>query len=45
MSTFPNSPRVLKAGLVLIDPDNETVLHTQPIAQIRVWGVGRDNGR
>ena len=25
MTTFPNSPRVLKAGLVLIDPDSSAV--------------------
>lgn len=31
--------------LRLIDPDSNAVLHTQPIHQIRVWGVGRDNGR
>ncbi len=31
--------------LRLIDPDSQQVLHTQPIHQIRVWGVGRDNGR
>uniref|UniRef100_A0A914UQ88 PID domain-containing protein n=1 Tax=Plectus sambesii TaxID=2011161 RepID=A0A914UQ88_9BILA len=31
--------------LRLIDPDSLAVLHTQPIHQIRVWGVGRDNGR
>lgn len=31
--------------LRLIDPDSGTMLHTQPIHQIRVWGVGRDNGR
>lgn len=29
----------------LIDPRGQTLLHTQPIASIRVWGVGRDNGR
>ncbi|XP_056139256.1 amyloid beta precursor protein binding family B member 1 [Lampris incognitus] len=29
----------------LIDPLGQTLLHTQPIASIRVWGVGRDNGR
>ncbi|KRY31855.1 Amyloid beta A4 precursor protein-binding family B member 2 [Trichinella spiralis] len=31
--------------LRLCDPDSDTVLHVQPIHQIRVWGVGRDNGR
>ncbi|XP_012684328.1 amyloid-beta A4 precursor protein-binding family B member 1 isoform X2 [Clupea harengus] len=29
----------------LIDPMSQTRLHTQPIVSIRVWGVGRDNGR
>ncbi|KAG7247167.1 hypothetical protein CRUP_037652, partial [Coryphaenoides rupestris] len=28
----------------LIDPLGQTLLHAQPIASIRVWGVGRDNG-
>lgn len=31
--------------LALIDPDTMTVLHTERIQGIRVWGVGRDNGR
>ncbi|XP_072108916.1 amyloid beta precursor protein binding family B member 2-like isoform X3 [Mobula birostris] len=31
--------------LDLIDPMDRTVLHSQPIVSIRVWGVGRDNGR
>ncbi|XP_071024040.1 amyloid beta precursor protein binding family B member 1-like isoform X2 [Oncorhynchus clarkii lewisi] len=31
--------------LNLIDPLGQTLLHTQPIVSIRVWGVGRDNGR
>ena len=29
----------------LIDPLGQTLLHAQPIHSIRVWGVGRDNGR
>ncbi|KAK5868856.1 hypothetical protein PBY51_009833 [Eleginops maclovinus] len=29
----------------LIDPLGQTLLHAQPIGSIRVWGVGRDNGR
>ncbi|XP_046892058.1 amyloid beta precursor protein binding family B member 1-like isoform X3 [Hypomesus transpacificus] len=29
----------------LIDPLGQTLLHSQPIHSIRVWGVGRDNGR
>uniref|UniRef100_A0A1I7UHQ6 PID domain-containing protein n=1 Tax=Caenorhabditis tropicalis TaxID=1561998 RepID=A0A1I7UHQ6_9PELO len=31
--------------LVLIDPDTMNVIHTERIQSIRVWGVGRDNGR
>ncbi|XP_027138417.1 amyloid-beta A4 precursor protein-binding family B member 2 isoform X6 [Larimichthys crocea] len=31
--------------LNLVDPMDRSVLHSQPIASIRVWGVGRDNGR
>ncbi|VDO61565.1 unnamed protein product [Heligmosomoides polygyrus] len=31
--------------LSLIDPDTMTVVHSEKIQQIRVWGVGRDNGR
>ncbi|XP_076321699.1 protein Fe65 homolog isoform X3 [Tachypleus tridentatus] len=31
--------------LRLITPQDLTVLNTQPIHTIRVWGVGRDNGR
>ncbi len=34
-----------EGSLKLIDPENLTVLNTQPIHTIRVWGVGRDNGR
>lgn len=29
----------------LIDPLGQNLLHAQPIGSIRVWGVGRDNGR
>lgn len=29
----------------LIDPLRQNLLHAQPIGSIRVWGVGRDNGR
>ena len=32
-------------SLILIDPQDMTVLNLQPIQSIRVWGVGRDNGR
>nr|XP_014951952.1 amyloid-beta A4 precursor protein-binding family B member 2 isoform X6 [Ovis aries] len=31
--------------LSLVDPMDRSVLHAQPIVSIRVWGVGRDNGR
>ncbi|XP_067387321.1 amyloid beta precursor protein binding family B member 2 isoform X2 [Emydura macquarii macquarii] len=31
--------------LNLVDPMAHTILHSQPIVSIRVWGVGRDNGR
>ncbi|XP_078259034.1 amyloid beta precursor protein binding family B member 1-like [Rhinoraja longicauda] len=31
--------------LTLVDPVTQTPLHMQPIVSIRVWGVGRDNGR
>jgi len=34
-----------EGALKLIDPENLTLLNTQPIHTIRVWGVGRDNGR
>ncbi|CAG06255.1 unnamed protein product, partial [Tetraodon nigroviridis] len=29
--------------LNLIDPDDHSLLHSQPISSIRVWGVGRDH--
>ncbi|XP_044154582.1 amyloid-beta A4 precursor protein-binding family B member 2 isoform X3 [Bufo gargarizans] len=31
--------------LNLVDLMDRTLLHSQPIVSIRVWGVGRDNGR
>ncbi|XP_051982800.1 amyloid beta precursor protein binding family B member 2-like isoform X2 [Xyrauchen texanus] len=31
--------------LNLVDPMDRSVLHSQSITSIRVWGVGRDNGR
>lgn len=34
-----------KEALELLDADGQTLLHRQPIAAIRVWGVGRDSGR
>uniref|UniRef100_A0A3B3SU33 Amyloid beta protein binding family B member 2 n=1 Tax=Paramormyrops kingsleyae TaxID=1676925 RepID=A0A3B3SU33_9TELE len=37
---------VLENNLLnLVDPLDRSVLHSQPIVSIRVWGVGRDNGR
>jgi len=34
-----------RENLSLIGPGDLTVLNVQPIRTIRVWGVGRDNGR
>lgn len=31
--------------LKLVEPHSQALLHAQPIVSIRVWGVGRDNGR
>ncbi|CAM5073438.1 unnamed protein product [Eretmochelys imbricata] len=31
--------------LQLLEPVARTLLHAQPVATIRVWGVGRDDGR
>uniref|UniRef100_A0A8C6K800 Amyloid beta protein binding family B member 2 n=1 Tax=Nothobranchius furzeri TaxID=105023 RepID=A0A8C6K800_NOTFU len=31
--------------LTLVDPDDLSLLHSQPISSIRVWGVGRDHDR
>nr|XP_048709728.1 amyloid beta precursor protein binding family B member 1 isoform X3 [Caretta caretta]XP_048709807.1 amyloid beta precursor protein binding family B member 1 isoform X3 [Caretta caretta]XP_048709891.1 amyloid beta precursor protein binding family B member 1 isoform X3 [Caretta caretta] len=31
--------------LQLVEPVARTLLHAQPVATIRVWGVGRDDGR
>ncbi|KAI4819714.1 hypothetical protein KUCAC02_004951 [Chaenocephalus aceratus] len=31
--------------LTLVDPDDHSLLHSQPIISIRVWGVGRDHDR
>ncbi|XP_076148322.1 amyloid beta precursor protein binding family B member 2 isoform X2 [Alosa pseudoharengus] len=31
--------------LTLVDPTDHTLLHSQPISCIRVWGVGRDHSR
>lgn len=32
-------------SLKLYDSSGQTLLHSQPIVSIRVWGVGRDDGR
>ena len=34
-----------EGSLKLIEPDSGNCLNSQPIHAIRVWGVGRDNGR
>uniref|UniRef100_A0AAF5Q3C5 Uncharacterized protein n=1 Tax=Wuchereria bancrofti TaxID=6293 RepID=A0AAF5Q3C5_WUCBA len=34
-----------KSDLKLVDPDTMSVVHTERMQDIRVWGVGRDNGR
>uniref|UniRef100_A0A3B4BA90 Uncharacterized protein n=1 Tax=Periophthalmus magnuspinnatus TaxID=409849 RepID=A0A3B4BA90_9GOBI len=34
-----------KDSLILLDPLDDTPLHCQPISNIRVWGVGCNNGR
>lgn len=34
-----------EGSLKLIDTETFAVLNSQPIHTIRVWGVGRDNGR
>uniref|UniRef100_A0A4W5RMF9 PID domain-containing protein n=2 Tax=Salmoninae TaxID=504568 RepID=A0A4W5RMF9_9TELE len=31
--------------LTLVHPDDHSMLHSQPISSIRVWGVGRDHDR
>ncbi|CAI4033590.1 hypothetical protein DNFV4_04031 [Nitrospira tepida] len=52
MSTFPNSPRLLKGGLVLIDPDTAAVLRVIALQYnpdtlsrtLQVKGVGTEGG-
>ena len=34
-----------EGSLKLIEPDSGACLNSQPIHAIRVWGVGRDNGK
>lgn len=34
-----------KDALTLLDPLDHTQLHCQPIVNIRVWGVGCNDGR
>uniref|UniRef100_A0A0N4Z2I0 PID domain-containing protein n=1 Tax=Parastrongyloides trichosuri TaxID=131310 RepID=A0A0N4Z2I0_PARTI len=31
--------------MILMNPDSMGIIHSEPINHIRVWGVGRDNGR
>jgi hypothetical protein len=52
MSTFPGSPRLLKGGLVLLDPRSGTVLGVIPLQynpdtltrSLQVKGVGQESG-
>jgi hypothetical protein len=52
MTTFPNSPRLLKGGLVLLDPDTSTVLRVIALQYnpdtltrtLQVQGVGGESG-
>lgn len=52
MSTFPGSPRLLKGGIVLLDPDNGTVLQMIPLQynpdtlsrSLKIKGVGGESG-
>src|ERR1044072_7548790 len=52
MTTFPNSPRILKGGLVLIDPGTSAVLRIIVLQYnpdtlsrtLQVQGVGADSG-
>jgi hypothetical protein len=52
MSTFPNSPRLLKGGIVLVDPDTAAVrriisLQYNPdtlTRSLKIKGVGADSG-
>lgn len=34
-----------KDTMSLVDPLNRSLIHHQPILNIRVWGVGCNNGR
>lgn len=34
-----------KDTMSLVDPLDRSLIHRQPILNIRVWGVGCDNGR
>src|SRR6266568_3392752 len=52
MSSFPNSPRLLKGGIVLLDPENGKVLRSIPLQynpdslsrSLLVQGVGGEGG-
>jgi len=52
MSAFPRSPRLLKGGIALLDPDNGTVQHILPLQynpdtltrSLKIKGVGAESG-
>jgi hypothetical protein len=52
MSSFPNSPRLLKGGIALLDPDNGTVQQILPLQynpdtltrSLKIKGVGAESG-
>jgi hypothetical protein len=52
MSTFPGSPRLLKGGIALLDPDNGTVQQILPLQynpdtltrSLKIKGVGAESG-
>ena len=52
MSTFPGSPRLLKGGIALLDPNNGTVQQIIPLQynpdtltrNLKIKGVGSDSG-
>jgi hypothetical protein len=52
MTTFPNSPKLLKGGIVLIDPDSDAVMRIIALQynpgtlsrSLQVKGVGAEAG-
>src|SRR3954466_15861847 len=52
MTTFPGSPRILKGGIVVLDPNNGAVLRIIPLQynpdtltrSFQIKGVGADGG-